>query len=213
MEKIKSKKQLEIIISGLEGFSNPKIKLEQYLTPDHIVAEMVYLAYIQGNIENKIIIDFCSGTGKISLAASMLYPKIVIGIEIDKEAIKAAMKNRKKLNTKNVYFVLADSTKPPIKEAYKKDIVALQNPPFGILNKSHKDVDFVKSASVIASWIYSIHKGGNKKTRNFLINVYESLGFEVIMIKRLQFTIPKQFSFHKKPKMSIDVDLYVAKRK
>ena len=204
-----SKKELEIKISQLKGFSKPKKKLEQYITPDNLVAEMVYLAYIQGNIKNKIVLDSCSGTGKIAIAASFCGPKIVIGIEKDRDAVRVALENRKVIKSRKTYFVLGDVLNLPIKA---NGITILQNPPFGILNKKIRDVDIVKSVSKIADWIYSIHKGGNRKTRNFLVSFYKSIGFDVVMIKEFLFIIPWQFEFHKKPKTRISVDLYVAKR-
>ena len=95
-----SKKELEIKISKLKGFVKPKKELEQYITPDNIVAEMVYLAYIQGNIKNKIVLDSCSGTGKIAIAASFYEPKIVIGVEKDRDAVRAALENRKVMKSR-----------------------------------------------------------------------------------------------------------------
>lgn len=204
-----SKKELEIKISQLKGFVKPKKKLEQYITPDNIVAEMVHLAYIQGNIENKIIIDLCSGTGKIAIATSFYKPKMVIGIEKDRDAVRIALENRKLMKAINTYFVLGDALNLPIKA---KKVTVLQNPPFGIINKDIKDVDVVKVVSKIADWIYSIHKGGNQKTRNFLVSFYKSVGFNVLIIKEFLFMIPWQFDFHKKPKTKISVDLYVARK-
>ena len=204
-----SKKELEIKISQLKGFVKPKKKLEQYITPDNIVAEMVHLAYIQGNIENKIIIDLCSGTGKIAIATSFYKPKMVIGIEKDRDAVRVALENRKLMKAINTYFVLGDALNLPIKA---KKVTVLQNPPFGIINKDIKDVDVVKVVSKIADWIYSIHKGGNQKTRDFLVSFYKSVGFNVLIIKEFLFMIPWQFDFHKKPKTKISVDLYVARK-
>ncbi|MCD6483093.1 MAG: RsmD family RNA methyltransferase [Candidatus Aenigmarchaeota archaeon] len=204
-----SKKELEIKISRLKGFVKPKKELEQYITPDNIVAEMVHLAYMQGNIKNKIVLDSCSGTGKIAIAASFYGPKIVIGVEKDRDVIRVALENRKLMKAINTYFVLGDALNLPIRT---KKVTVLQNPPFGIINKDIKDVDVVKVVSKIADWVYSIHKGGNQKTRDFLVSFYKSIGFNVLIIKEFLFTIPRQFDFHKKPKTRISVDLYVAKR-
>ena len=72
---ISSKKDLEIILSTLKGFERPKPELEQYTTPSSLAAELLWQAYIDGNIEGKIVVDLGCGTGILALGAAILGAK------------------------------------------------------------------------------------------------------------------------------------------
>lgn len=57
--------------------------------------------------------------------------------------------------------------------------------------------------------IYSLHRGGYRKTREFLTKFIESYDGKVEKIFSFKFFLPVIFRFHEKPKVSYDVDLYV----
>lgn len=61
-----NKKDLVSIIQQTEGFSNPKIELEQYCIDAQSAVDIGYFAGVEFNdIKNKLIIDLGAGTGKL----------------------------------------------------------------------------------------------------------------------------------------------------
>ena len=90
-------KDLEILLTQLKTFDQPKIELEQYQTPPRIAAMVLWRAYQLGDIENKIVSDYCCGTGIFGIGAKLLNAKAVYGIELDTDAIKLAKKNSKQV--------------------------------------------------------------------------------------------------------------------
>lgn len=205
-----NKKDLEIIFSRFEKIKNPKVKLEQYTLPDDIAAEIINTANLDNSIRNRIIFDLGCGSGKLGIGASFFKPKFVVCVDIDREAIKIAKINSKKFGKSNIYFVIADVRNFFVKVNEKK-ATTLQNPPFGLKGERHKDIFFIKKACEISSIVYSLHRGGYKKTRKFLIRKFLENGFEVKKIIEYKFPLPRMFIFHKKQKKVIKVDLFVAK--
>ena len=48
-----NKTELEIILSKLKGFQNPKVKLEQYITDATVAADIMWNAYHNKHINHK----------------------------------------------------------------------------------------------------------------------------------------------------------------
>ena len=89
-------KDLEIQLTQYKNFDEPKIQLEQYQTPRRLVAMITWRALQLGDIEDKVVADFCSGTGLFAIAAKILGAKKVYAIEIDPLALQIAKENVKK---------------------------------------------------------------------------------------------------------------------
>ncbi|MCK5303709.1 MAG: DNA methylase, partial [Candidatus Heimdallarchaeota archaeon] len=62
-------KDLEIQLTQFKNFKEPKIQLEQYQTPPRLVAMITWRALQLGDIKDKVVADFCSGTGLFAIAA------------------------------------------------------------------------------------------------------------------------------------------------
>ena len=88
------KKELEIILESLSTFENPKIELEQYVTPSPLAAEIAINASLFGDLDT--VADLGCGTGILGIAAALLGAK-VIGFDIDLEALKIARRNAQNL--------------------------------------------------------------------------------------------------------------------
>jgi len=205
------KKQLEIILSQLKEPLLPKPSLEQYTIPGPLGAEILNLAYLSGDIKNKTVFDFGCGSGRLAIGAVMLGSKLVVGIDIDKSMIKTAKENLKRhelyVSKKlPVRFVVCN-----IANWFAKADTIIQNPPFGI-QILHADRLFLEKALECGKKVYSLHRGGYKKTREFLVKFVESKGGKVQKILKYKFSIPYMFKFHKKPKVSYSVDLYIIKK-
>jgi len=206
-----NKKQLEIILSQLKGPEFPKPSLEQYTITGNLASEILNLAYLHGDIKDKVVFDFGCGSGRLAIGAAMLDTKVAVGIDVDKSVIKVAKENLKMHETYvskklPVHFAVCD-----IKNWFANADTVIQNPPFGIQTR-HADRLFVESALRCGRRIYSLHRGGYRKTRKFLTRFIESKGGKVEQILKFKFTIPYMFKFHKKPKVSYSVDLYIIEK-
>jgi len=202
------KKEIELLLEKLKPLEKPKVKLEQYSIPSYLAAEILNLAFLSGDIKGKKVCDFGCGSGKLAIGAALLGAKEVVGIDIDEDAIEQAEENlkiaeslvKKKLNVK---FVCCD-----LREWKGKCDTVLQNPPFGIKG-IYTDKIFLEKALETAKKIYSLHRNGREKVRNFLIKFISSKGGKIENIIKMKFFLPHTFKFHKKPKVRYDVDLYV----
>ena len=207
-----TKKQLEIVLSQLKKNRNPKVELEQYTIPGRLAAEIINIAYLSGDIENKRILDLGCGTGRLTIGSVLMGSEKAIGIDIDEDVLKIAKENikiterlTKQKIQKRISFLKKDASK------WKGTVdTVLQNPPFGI-QTLHADRLFLKKALECGNKIYSLHRSYSK-TRSFLKKFIEQNGGKTERIIKFKFRIPYIFKFHKKPSIEYDVDLFVIKR-
>jgi len=193
-----NKKQLAIKLSKLKGFENPKLKLEQYFLDSEIASEMIWIAYLNGDIENKVVADFGAGTGILGYGALLLGAKKVYLVEKDKEVIKIAKENIKE----KVIFVNKD-----IKDFNIKVDTILQNPPFGTKDK-HADKFFLEKAIKLGDTIYSLHKITSK---GFIKKLVKD-SFR-IKIKEISVPLKKTYEFHKKRIYYVECGIWILNRK
>ena len=87
------KNELERTLQKIPPQSKPKPGLEQYSTPAWIAADILYIAYAQGNIADKKVVDLGCGNGIFSIGSWLLGARSVLGIDIDPDAIEDARRN------------------------------------------------------------------------------------------------------------------------
>ncbi|MEM2105514.1 MAG: METTL5 family protein [Candidatus Bathyarchaeia archaeon] len=220
------KLDLELLLSRIQQHPSPKASLEQYTIPVDVAASMLYIAaYTYNDIVGKTVVDMGCGTGRLALGAAFLGARQVVGIDIDKTAIKLAAENSVKLKLKSrVQWINAD-----INAVHGKFDTVLQNPPFGV-QKRKADTKFLEKALAIGKRIYSLHKS-LCKDRNFIKkvkasapgyvtatpssffkNFVESAGGKIVAVYSMVVTIPHMFTFHTKKMHSFLVDLYVIEK-
>jgi len=207
-----NKKQLSIILSQLKSNPNPKPNLEQYMIPGNLASEIINLAYLSGDIENKSILDLGCGSGRLLIGSILMGTRSGIGIDIDKESLKTAKENIKlteKLTNQKIENKIRFINQDISKVKQKVDTV-IQNPPFGI-QKEHSDRIFIEKALKSGNKIYSLHRS-YFKSRKFLKAFIEQKGGKTEKIIKFKFRIPHMFKFHKKPSVEYDVDLFVIKK-
>ncbi|MFA5363770.1 MAG: METTL5 family protein [Candidatus Bathyarchaeia archaeon] len=197
------KRDLERLLSEIEGHPVPNAYLEQYVTPSNVAAELLYLsAYVNDDIIDKTVVDLGCGTGRLSIGAALLGAKEVVGVDLDRASVRVAQKNADVLGVKEkTHWIIGDI-----------DVVngvfdtTLQNPPFGVQRK-RADRRFITKSLAVSNRVYSFHKGG-ESNRVFIKRFIEEHGGKVTTIFPLNMEIPKMFDFHTKKKLSIQVDLY-----
>ncbi len=173
--------------------------LEQYAIPADLAAEILFRAcYEFGDIEGKSVLDLGTGAGRLALGASMLGAEYVVGVDLDWLALKVAAGNCRRMRLK-ADWVLADL------EALQGPIdTVVMNPPFGT-KRPHADIQFLQTAIRIGKVVYSIHKAA---TRSHLGRWFSEHDRHAEIIMRAEMEIPHQFSFHRKRKHHVDVDVF-----
>lgn len=199
MKKI-SKKWLEIIVSKVPGFKTPKEELEQYVTPADIVADVVWTAFMAGEVRDHVVYDLGCGTGRIALALSMVEPKYVVCSDVDEDTLLIASEVLTENSPVPYDLVLADLREaPPFRGS---DCVVVMNPPFGVKSRG-ADIDFLKTALTTCNTVYSIHKL-SEGLREVLNKVTGSLNSRYEVLKTIKFPLRASISKHRKKVVLID---------
>ena len=219
------KLDLERFLSTVAPQPNPKVHLEQYTVSEQIAANMLYIAaYANDDIVGKSVLDLGCGTGRLALGASFLGAKEVVGVDIDRLAIKTASENSKKTGLAEVFNGFLAILALLLEEF---DTV-LQNPPFGVQTRE-ADRAFLVKALEVGNSIYSLHNHPEVDTRlikqlkasqgflqvhasPFLERFIAKHGGAVTAVYAMLMTIPRMFDFHTKLKHDFVIDLYVIKK-
>jgi putative methylase len=226
-KRIIRKLDLQLFLSQIESQPSPKANLEQYTISEAIAANMLYLAaYINDDIVDKTVLDLGCGTGRLGLGASYLGAQVVVGVDIDKTAIRTASKNSKKAGSRvNVEWVLGDIA--TIQGSFD---TVLQNPPFGVQRRA-ADRRFLEKALEVGNAIYSLHNhpctdkrliqrlkanSGNLLPASpslFIKRFVEHRHGVIKAVYSMPMAIPHMFDFHTKLKHDFVVDLYSIKKR
>ena len=182
-EAIRSKKKLEIILQKLNKPQVYRNDLEQYPTDASLASDILFLAYLDGNIEGKIVGDFGAGNGILGIGASLLGARKVYCVEVDHE-----MSSVIRMNTKGSGIEVCEIDISRFQE--KVDTVVM-NPPFGSVAKG-ADRIFLEKAAELSSYAYSIH---NLKSSDFVRNFYREHG-EILRESKVRIRTPRLYSHH-----------------
>ncbi|VEN49587.1 unnamed protein product, partial [Callosobruchus maculatus] len=87
-------KKLEERLQTVAEFESPKVLLEQYITPSHLGSHMLYTIQSHyGDICGKLVADLGSGCGALTIGAAVLNAALVVGFEVDSDAISTFHEN------------------------------------------------------------------------------------------------------------------------
>jgi putative methylase len=220
------KLELEMLLSQVKPHPSPNSSLEQYTIPADVAATMLHIAaYVNGDIVNKNVVDLGCGTGRIALGAAFLGAEQVVGVDIDRVAVKLALENSVNMGLrKSTEWIAGDIE--TIRGGFD---TVLQNPPFGV-QKREADRKFLEKALEIGKVIYSLHKHPEadrafvKKLKQnkagivqvvpnvFLKDFIERRGGKIKGVYAMVMTVPYMFSFHSKKKHEFAVDLFVIEK-
>ena len=225
-KRIIRKLDLERFLSQIAPHPSPKASLEQYTLSAAVAAKMLYIAaYTNDDIIGKTVVDLGCGTGRLALTASYMGARCVVGVDVEKAAIKAAYETSKSVGlSSTVHWVVGD-----IDAITGRFDTVLQNPPFGVQRRG-ADRKFLEKALEVGNAIYSLHN--HPETDKRLIKKLKANGGGLVRVPPSPFikrfvedhngavkavyavlmTIPRMFDFHTKAKHEIVIDLYVIRR-
>lgn len=190
------KRKLEMVLEQVKGFESPDVRREQYATPAVIAAELLYFAYMNGDLQGSVA-DLGCGTGVLAIGAGLLGTKKIIGIDSDIRALEIAKKNASQLDV-DIAWVCCD-----VRDFCGRFDTVVMNPPFGAQEKGN-DRPFLEKALEIGTAIYTIHNAGSA---DFVRGFIAGRG-TITDIVTLKFPIRHTFKFHTKEIAYIDVELY-----
>ncbi|MCW3995647.1 MAG: METTL5 family protein [Candidatus Bathyarchaeota archaeon] len=223
--RIVRKLDLELFLSKVNPQPSPKAQLEQYTLSEQTAANILHLAaYTNGDIIGRSVLDLGCGTGRLALGAAYLGAKEVVGVDVDKLAVKTAYANGKQTGfSAVVQWVLGD-----IGAMNGCFDTVLQNPPFGVQRRG-ADRAFVMKAIEVGEAVYSLHnhpkfdprlikqlKASNGflqvQPEPFLESFVEKHGGTIKAVYAMLMVIPRMFAFHSQQRHEFVVDLYVIKK-
>ncbi|MES3517106.1 MAG: METTL5 family protein [Natronomonas sp.] len=200
-----TRRRLAQELGVVAGFEDPRAPLEQYHTPPDLAAHIVHVADLQGDIDDKTIVDLGCGTGMLALGAALRGPRRVVGLDVDPAPLSTARTNETRIGaTADVSWIQADATRPPLRAI--EDVTVLMNPPFGAQSgNEHTDRAFLETAVEVATVSYSVHNAGSKE---FIEAFAEDNGGEITHGFGVEFEIPRQFDHHTEASETIDAEVF-----
>ncbi|HII15954.1 MAG TPA: methyltransferase [Nanoarchaeota archaeon] len=199
-----NQKQLAVMLSGLAPVKERSAKLEQYPTDSEIAAEVLWNAFLQGDIEGRAVADFGCGSGILGVGALLLGAEKAAFIDIDSKSIETAKENVKSASKAAGKKLNADFFNVDVTDFKGGADVVLQNPPFGT-KQEHADKAFLLKAMETAGVVYSFHKASTEK---FVNSVAKDNGFQAAGRWLFRFPIRQSFRFHTKKVFYADVGCY-----
>lgn len=202
---MRRKRHLEMLLERIPPHPHPDPGLEQYLTPAHVAAEVLWAARAMGDIEGRTVADLGCGTGILGIGAALLGAERVYCVDVDGGALEVAEGVAEDLGLGNIQFIEADIRDHGdlVKVTGRVDTV-IQNPPFGSQERADRGADrvFMEAASAMGRVVYSFHMAGSE---DFVRRYYEGLGGRVTHRLPVEFPIRRTYSFHRMEVSNVDV--------
>ena len=195
------KNDLKRLLSQVKDFEQPRITLEQYITPPSLAADLIFTAYMQKDIENKKVLDLGTGTGILAIGASKLEAEVT-AVEKDQSALNTAKENAENLKAE-ISFVKRDV------EEYSGDFeTVVMNPPFSV----HSDIglSYWEKAIELSEKVYGISPRG---ARDSIKSLVQSSNHRIVGVQEYSIGLPPSYGFHTEQSRETPVDLIITEEK
>ncbi|MFB6245273.1 MAG: METTL5 family protein [Candidatus Nanohaloarchaea archaeon] len=191
------KTELKKKLSKVEDFQDPRISLEQYVTPPELAADLLHAAEMQRDLEE--VIDLGTGTGIFAIGAAVLDADVT-AVEKDEEALEIAKKNAEKLGVREkIDFVNKD-----VREVTGERETVFMNPPFS----QHTDLgmEFWARAVSLGEKIYAVSPAtGREGIKSFI----DSSNHRIVELENYTIDLPATYGFHTQESRETSVDLII----
>jgi putative methylase len=202
-----NKKQLVRVLDKLDRPKVLDINLEQYTTPAEVAAEVVWQAYMKGDIQGKTVMDVGCGNGILGIAALLLGAKSLVFVDIDKGALDICKQNIEhsypEFDICNKSEFIQKDVRDLKRDLVKESNTVLMNPPFGTKIK-HADRAFLEKV-IVCNVIYSFHK---TTTEGFVEAFVEDNGKTISDQWDFKYPLYQTYSHHEKKKVTIEVSVF-----
>jgi putative methylase len=195
------KKKLALMLSKLKTFESANTLLEQYPTESEIASDVLWIAFMSGDVKGKIVADLGCGPGVFGIGSLLLGAKKAVFVDVDKKALDVAKSNLNMMGKEAGKKFNAVFKNENVKDVKLKADVVIQNPPFGV-QASHSDKIFLIKAMETAPITYSFHK---LATKDFVEKTVNDYGFKAKLIVRFNFPLRGTMWFHIKKVHFVDV--------
>ena len=191
--RIGSKGALAVLLSRLEGFERPKVRVEQYVTDAEVAAEVLWNVFMKGDI-GKVSVDIGCGPGMLGIGLLALGAQKVYFVDFDQKVLETAKRNLDKVESE--YNIMGEAVfrLQDVDGFNEKVDLVIMNPPFGVKVR-HMDKVFLKKAFEISKVAYSFHKSESKK---FLESFSKDNNFRITNVFDFEFPLKATMSFHSK---------------
>lgn len=199
-----SRRSLARTLESVTDFDEPRVDLEQYLTPPEVAAHVCHLAELQGDLTGETVVDLGTGTGMLAIATVFADPEHVIGVDVDATALSVARNNERRLLGRTaIDWVQGDGKRTPL---CCDGVTVVSNPPFGAQHgRRHADRSFLETARRIAAVSYTIHNAGS---RDFVESYASDEDGTVTHAFRAPFALERRFSFHTAESETLQAEVF-----
>ncbi|MCI4317708.1 MAG: METTL5 family protein [Thermoplasmata archaeon] len=190
-------------LSRLKGFETPVPSLEQVSTPPEAALDLFEAALARRDLDGRTVLDLGSGTGVLSIGASLLGAREVTGVEVDPRAVAVAEENARSAGA-HVRFLVSD-----VADAAVVAETVVMNPPFGA-QRRHADRPFWDRVAVIAP--RALYAFALADSRTFIERWAVAHGVSIDLTRTVRWEFPRTFPHHRKVRVELPVDLWVLRR-
>ncbi|MFH0868257.1 MAG: METTL5 family protein [Candidatus Woesearchaeota archaeon] len=200
---IGSKKALAVVLSRLEGFIGPKVKVEQYATDAEVAAEVLWGVFMRGDIR-KVSADLGCGTGILGIGLLLVGAQKVYFVDSDQGSLDIARKNKEKMESEGYKLGKAVFMCSDVNDFDVKVDLVVMNPPFGVKMR-HMDRVFLNKAFDVGRIVYSFHKSESKR---FVEAFSKDCGFKITDVLDFDFPLKATMGYHTKRIKRINVSCF-----
>jgi len=208
---VRSKKDLEFLLEKIPRYSKPKRELEQYETPSHIVAHILWFSLLRGDVTGRTIVDLGCGTARFAIGALILGASRAYCIDVDPDIILFSA-----MSVKNIYTSIYNRLIHVVCDIRDLEMMGVDtvfmNPPFGVFHGNRGiDMIFLKKALMMSNSVYTIHKY-SPGVDKLVYEISSVFGFKITYREVFDFPIPMMFNTHRRRIYRFKAVLYVLNR-
>ncbi len=196
------KSELKRKLSQVKDFENPRISLEQYVTPPALAADLIFTAYMNQDLEGKVL-DLGTGTGIFAIGAALTGAEVT-AVEKDAEALEIARENAEEIGViDNIDFAEKD-----VSEVTGDYETVLMNPPFS--QHSEEGLKFWAKAKELGEKVYAVSPStGREGIKSFI----DSSSHRVVELEEFKVDLPATYGFHTQESRETSIDLIITEAK